>query len=188
MGQCSTATLSYGFILKGAQLVKLLFACRKHDEPEGNFTPGSHQKTLKEGETEEVTTFLEAWTEGQEVAPFHFEVVSEETEGTGASGEPAFAIGAQTGKRGSMQGTVRCQPTYGVGGIVSSFFRDGPIIFSETTNIDGTSFEGLPQPMTDPKFVAEAQKAIKQLQESPLFKDAGLTEVTPQWILSLSIG
>jgi len=68
MGQCSKATLSYGFILDGAQLVKPLFACRKHDEAEGNFTTGLRQKTLQEGETEEVTTFLETWNEGQDVA------------------------------------------------------------------------------------------------------------------------
>ena len=83
MGTCSKATLAYGFILDEAQIVKLLFACRKHDEPEGNFKTGSRQKTLQEGETEEVTTFLETWIQGEDVAPFYFKVVSEETEATG---------------------------------------------------------------------------------------------------------
>jgi len=80
MGQYSKATLSYGFTLDEAQLVKLLFACHKHDEPEGNFTTESRQKTLKKGEMGEVTTFLETWTQGQDLGPFHFDIVSEESE------------------------------------------------------------------------------------------------------------
>jgi len=39
---------------------------------------------------------------------------------------------------------------------------------SETTNAVGASFMGSPQPLTDPKFLGEAQQAIKQIQGSPL--------------------
>lgn len=52
--------------------------------------------------------------------------------------------------------------------------------------VDGVSFVASPQPL-NPKFLADAHQAIKYLQESPLFKDAGLTELTPQWIVSISI-
>ena len=60
------------------------------------------------------------------------------------------------------------------------------ILFSETTNIDGSSFVASPQAL-NPKFLADAQQAIKYLQESPLFKDASLAELTPQYTLSISI-
>lgn len=58
---CSKAEFSYGFILDQAEVVELLFACRKHDEPDGNFT---RQETLKEGELREVREFVEYWIGG----------------------------------------------------------------------------------------------------------------------------
>ena len=101
-----------------------------------------------------------------------------------------FVIGAQARKRGPimMKDPVQSRPKYGAEGIVSTFFWVDLISFPETTNVVGNSFVDLPEPLTDPEFLAEAQQAIKQLQESPLFKGAGLTELEPQWILSLSIG
>ena len=62
------------------------------------------------------------------------------------------------------------------------------LINTETTaDVDGTSFKISANPMNDPKFLAEAQQAIKRVQETPLFKDAGITDIEPVWILSVSL-
>jgi len=56
--------------------------------------------------------------------------------------------------------------------------------------IGGSMSERVPQELTEPQFVEEAQEAVRKIKNSKLFQDAGLTdaEVVPGWILSAIFG